>query len=197
MNNMGRRPTSMSHPTMHQPYVGRFTQYTVLPQGTSDLLHHIYNACKTPRALVFLTSDAPYEARQAMIPAAGWLLGYPVVYALDDTNPSIAQAWNYDWDDTSNDDWTGVPTCLVDVSLYLITVQLRLPASFAHPLNLHTHTLLAFTVPGSLPNASQLVQNARGSVHTSLLESLRRTNRWNGAELTTHIDQVAIDRVAL
>ena len=132
-----------------------------------------------------------------MIPAAGWLLGYPVVYALEDARPSITPAWNYDWDDTHDDDWIAVPTCLVDVSLYLVTAQLRFPASFADALNLHTHTLLAFTVPGNLPNASQLVQNARGSVHTNLLEGLRRTNRWNDAELTMQIDQVAMDRVAL
>lgn len=182
---------------MHPPYVNRLIQPTILPQGTSDLLHHIYHACKTSHALVFLISDAPYEARQAMIPAAGWLLGYPVVYALDDAWPPITPAWNYDWDNTHDDDWVAVPTCLVDVSLYLVTAQLRLPASFAEALNLHTHTLLAFTVPGNLPNATQLVQNARGSVHTNLLEGLRRTNRWNDAELTVNIDQVAMDRVAL
>ena len=182
---------------MHPPYVNRLIQPTILPQGTSDLLHHIYHACKTSHALVFLISDAPYEARQAMIPAAGWLLGYPVVYALDDAWPPITPAWNYDWDNTHDDDWVAVPTCLVDVSLYLVTAQLRLPASFAEALNLHTHTLLAFTVPGDLPNATQLVQNARGSVHTNLLEGLRRTNRWNDAELTENIDQVAMDRVAL
>lgn len=132
-----------------------------------------------------------------MIPTAGWLLGYPVVYALDDRRPPIAHAWHGDWDNTHDDDWAAVTTGLVDVSLYVITAQLRLPTSFTDRLHLQTHTLLAFTVPASLPDASQLVQDARGSVHAYLLEGLRRTHWWDGADLAVHIEQVTMDRVVL
>lgn len=108
---------------------------------------------------VVLRSDTPH-ARLGGISLCGWLLGYPVVYAVSQESvtftshapdPGDRRRWDADaWYDEE-----GLPAdamSLLLVQVYVHTTPLSGPATT------HSHRMLSFSIPTACPNAMDLVQ---------------------------------------
>ena len=129
-----------------------------------------------------------------MVSAAGWLLGYPVVYTFGDEQPKIRVSHNDSW---NLDLWESDIESPTDLSLYLVEAQLLLPPTLAQCIQCPLHSVLAFSIPCELHDADHIVDKASCSVRQRLLEGLQSSEFWNDAELKINVNPVHMDRIAL
>ena len=167
-------------------YVALLTQRIPMPRGAQEILSHVQGACRDRGPAYLLTSSAPGAAKRCMVSACGWLLGYPVIYALREEHAAIASCPLPD-SFAADNDWEELATSLTDVSLYRVEAQVLSP--------LTTHTLLAFSVPHSLPDADTLVQQAARTLQHRTQQALDQ-HPWQ-ASIAVRTTQVHMDRVAL
>ncbi|WFD40414.1 uncharacterized protein MJAP1_003400 [Malassezia japonica] len=78
-----------------------------------EILSHIQGACRDRGPAYLLTSSAPGAAKRCMVPACGWLLGYPVIYALREEHAAIASC-PLPRSFATDDDWEELATSLTD-----------------------------------------------------------------------------------
>lgn len=135
-----------------------------LPAGAQQVLTLVHAACARSERMLVLDADTLMDARRCLVAACGWLLDYPVVYALGDPpvwfkamawTPSTAQHWDAQlW----NEDEAPIETSLVDTSLYLVEAVLTLP-TLSTPL-----PLVAFSIPAAYRDAPVLAETAKNTV---------------------------------
>lgn len=137
----------------------RAAQVLDAPASAQAALALLQNAAQRSQRSVLLRSDAPH-ARLCGIALCGWLLGYPVVYAVTQapatfTAHAPGQCDGRVWDADAWSDDDARPAGAMSLLLVQATIHTELPC--APPTR--SHLMMSFSIPTALPHATDLAHD--------------------------------------
>ncbi|WFD31677.1 hypothetical protein MSPP1_002716 [Malassezia sp. CBS 17886] len=200
---------------------GRLRRRIPIPPNSYALLQCIAHGCAASATAVAFTA-LPHQSQcvqACSVAACGWLLEYPIVYALAASGDAQSVSWAEDalgspavtaqWADAA---WEPMESNLRSVQLALVRADVVCaPVGHAHPPRTYPfplpHHMLSYSIPLDLPDgASMAAQAAR---YTETVLQTRMDAGCNASELPCawmgpwpvnvriHMTQVDMDRVAL